>query len=140
MLTKLLEAKAAYDKAVAEIKKDAAKNSVALFAPIFEAHPDIESFSWTQYTPYFNDGDSCTFSAGDIDQVNGYEEYSDEWDAEVSKGYGKDEVKGKLYSGYRAAQTLLASFPDDALEALFGDHVRVTVTRSSVEIEEYDHE
>lgn len=30
---------------------------------VFENHPDLKSFSWTQYTPYFNDGDTCEFSA-----------------------------------------------------------------------------
>src|SRR5688572_27883088 len=26
-----------------------------------EDHPEIQQISWTQYTPYFNDGDECTF-------------------------------------------------------------------------------
>ena len=30
---------------------------------IFEDHPKLESFGWSQYTPYFNDGETCTFSA-----------------------------------------------------------------------------
>ena len=30
---------------------------------IFEKYSKLESFGWTQYTPYFNDGDSCVFSA-----------------------------------------------------------------------------
>jgi hypothetical protein len=29
---------------------------------LFEVCPEIESVYWTQYTPYFNDGDSCHFS------------------------------------------------------------------------------
>lgn len=28
---------------------------------IFEQHSDLDSFGWTQYTPYFNDGDACVF-------------------------------------------------------------------------------
>ena len=28
---------------------------------LFEKYPDLKSFSWTQYTPYFNDGDPCYF-------------------------------------------------------------------------------
>lgn len=28
---------------------------------LFKEIPEIKSFQWTQYTPYFNDGDECTF-------------------------------------------------------------------------------
>lgn len=31
----------------------------------FEKYPKIEGIMWTQYTPYFNDGDSCEFSVHD---------------------------------------------------------------------------
>jgi hypothetical protein len=31
-------------------------------AYIFEKYTFLESFSWTQYAPYFNDGDACVFS------------------------------------------------------------------------------
>jgi hypothetical protein len=29
---------------------------------IFKTHPELESFSWSQYAPHWNDGDECTFS------------------------------------------------------------------------------
>jgi hypothetical protein len=32
----------------------------------FDACPEIESIFWTQYTPYFNDGDSCEFSVHEL--------------------------------------------------------------------------
>lgn len=28
--------------------------------------PGIESFGWIQYTPYFNDGEQCVFSVGNV--------------------------------------------------------------------------
>jgi hypothetical protein len=28
---------------------------------IFDKHPALSSFGWTQYTPYFNDGEACYF-------------------------------------------------------------------------------
>ena len=34
-----------------------------LLAPLFDKHPKLEAVSWTQYTPYFNDGDVCEFAA-----------------------------------------------------------------------------
>lgn len=30
------------------------------------ADPTIHSFGWHQYTPYFNDGEPCVFSTGDV--------------------------------------------------------------------------
>ena len=54
----------------------------------FENNPTIKLICWTQYTPYFNDGDTCTFRVNDIyfsnaegDDVNditGYGEYEGE--------------------------------------------------------------
>lgn len=29
---------------------------------LFKEHPALQSFSWTEYTPHFNDGDECVFS------------------------------------------------------------------------------
>jgi len=28
---------------------------------LFNENPTLMGFGWTQYTPYFNDGDVCTF-------------------------------------------------------------------------------
>jgi hypothetical protein len=76
---------------------------------LFEAYPNVKSASWRQYTPYFNDGDTCTFSAhiDYIDMVferNG-EEIEEE---EVYGGYYKDAIVAgkdtfvdkKVYDGY----------------------------------------
>lgn len=32
------------------------------FKEFFNNHPEAKEIVWTQYTPYFNDGDVCTFS------------------------------------------------------------------------------
>ncbi|TKK84591.1 hypothetical protein FDA94_28595 [Herbidospora galbida] len=42
---------------------------VEQLAPLFQAiqdDPTILRYGWTQYTPYFNDGEVCEFSAGDV--------------------------------------------------------------------------
>lgn len=36
------------------------------FQEMFEKHPKLEWVAWQQYTPFFNDGDVCTFSVGDL--------------------------------------------------------------------------
>ena len=30
-------------------------------AHLFDKYPELESFGWVQYTPYFNDGEACVF-------------------------------------------------------------------------------
>jgi hypothetical protein len=42
---------------------------------IFKKFKDLESFSWSQYTPHFNDGDECLFSCHfDSLAINGEED------------------------------------------------------------------
>ena len=36
----------------------------AAFKELFAARPEVLAVTWKQYTPYFNDGDTCEFSVG----------------------------------------------------------------------------
>jgi len=45
---------------------------------IFKKYP-IESFGWSQYTPYFNDGDTCAFSSN-TDYLKINDDYVEESD------------------------------------------------------------
>ena len=67
-----------------------------VFKQFWEENPDIKVVVWTQYAPYFNDGDACVFrindptfsNATDEDDINDlrYGEYNgdneDIWTAE----------------------------------------------------------
>lgn len=63
-LTKLIEE-------IAQLRADFITKAGALFktdvASVFEALPELEFITWTQYSPYFNDGDECTFSVHDLE-------------------------------------------------------------------------
>ena len=52
--------------AIEDAKKTATQRGQQLFknavAALFDENPELESFSWKQFTPYFNDGDTCYFS------------------------------------------------------------------------------
>jgi hypothetical protein len=100
-----------------EIKRQAAE--------LFEKFPDLESFAWTQYTDYFNDGDTCRFHV-----------HSDMYYLDINGERGE----GAAYDDPRAEAIgeLLDSMDADDMEAAFGDHVKVTIRRSGeTEIEEY---
>jgi hypothetical protein len=93
-------------------------------AELFEEFPELESFSWTQYTPYFNDGDTCEFSANiDYPEIEGIGEANDDYDIVND-----------------AIVNLLSLFKEDELKELFGDHKEVTITRESMKAYDYDHD
>jgi len=91
---------------------------------IFEVYPELKEFNWTQYTPYFNDGDICTFEV---------RFYPDEDSVILEKNNRRKEIEEVL-------ETLVNSIPEKILENLFGDGYSVRITRTGVETEEYSHD
>jgi hypothetical protein len=66
----------------------------------------IDSFGWTQYTPYFNDGDACVFGVGEpwfrtMDDVKGKPASGDEDDE-----YYDEDDDDSFTLGYTAHPTL----------------------------------
>jgi len=51
------------DKLRDQMVKESKKTFKTGIKELFNQYPDLKSFAWTQYTPYFNDGDECTFGA-----------------------------------------------------------------------------
>jgi hypothetical protein len=126
-------------KKMADIQKkidtEGKKFLAKAFKDVFKDFPILEKFSWNQYTPYFNDGDSCEFYANTdlssltINDVEG-------WDITQAS-------KGKLAALKPAAQAvsaILQEIPQETLEELYGDGVEVVVTAKGVTIEDYDHD
>lgn len=108
---------------------------------IFKNHPCVVSWSWTQYTPYFNDGDTCHFSVHEDFNLT----YTNEDGEEVEEEYIWEEAPGlpaavkKACKDIGALLGILCSDYDTALN-LFGDHARVVVYRDKIEVEEYSHD
>jgi hypothetical protein len=101
---------------------------------IFSKYPEILKFGWTQYTPYFNDGDACVFHYNDMYVCT---------DPETADGsvYDWDDMyslKNK-YPEVAEFEKVLSS-SEDILLAMFGDHVQVTVTSAGIDVDEYEHE
>jgi hypothetical protein len=49
-----------------KFKKEGEAQLADAFASFLKDNPGIQGFRWTQYTPYFNDGDACNFSVHDV--------------------------------------------------------------------------
>ena len=144
-----------YDAIVAEYKKNMQDFGKDLFSQtaknVFEKNPNLKSFGWTQYTPYFNDGGVCEF--------NVYYEYNmyinnkdidvydpDHWlkpnypYAPNFKDYEFDTMQ-ELISAVKDVLNVLELFSKDDLEIMFGDHAEITAyNNGQISVEKYDHD
>jgi hypothetical protein len=147
---------------IKKMKKEMIEASNKIFTEltksIFEEHPKVKSFGWNQYTPYFNDGDTCTFSAN-TDYIRINEEYVDDsnWVNEtIITNYGTWNRDKKVYEGRTEVPNLnydvelskasdditefLSNFDDEFFISQFGDHAEITVTAEGVSVDEYEHD
>lgn len=125
---------------------------------IFEEHPKVKSFGWNQYTPYFNDGETCTFFANtDYIYINGMSVDESEWINEnIITSYGTWNREEKVYKDRTEVPNLnydselvkandeikefLCNFDEEFFMSQFGDHAEVTVTAEGVSVDEYEHD
>lgn len=147
---------------ISKIKSEIFQLSSGIFEEfyqyIFEKYPTLDSFGWTQYTPYFNDGETCVFYANtDYITVNGEYFEDAEWSHKVKVfDWGTYDRVSKTYVGrveednpdYDAVLSeacgeivdFLNKFDNDFYLTKFGDHAEITVTRTGVDISDYDHD
>lgn len=132
-------------------KKILGKGRIAIgkmFDDFFDKYPEILEVKWTQYTPFFNDGDACYFGMNEpcaitqstLDAVasgemSEYETYYEDYSFE---GLPDDErmkaLSGDLYEIFGVLEF------DDLSKQVFGDHVKVKIKKGSIVTERYsDH-
>ena len=89
---------------------------------LFNEYPELKKFSFTGYTPAFNDGEECTFTLGtDYPEINDDE--------------GNKEINIQLNN---IVSTYLNILPAEYYNSHFGTNFRVIATRESVDVEDYD--
>lgn len=115
------------------------------FKEVFFQYPNIIKITWTQYTPFFNDGDPCIFRVTDLeifdDETTGEidpddNDYDDDGEEGLSASWGEGAEKYPLLENMASA--LMQA--DELLLNMFGDHSKITVTSDGIDIEEYEHE
>jgi hypothetical protein len=155
----------------AELQRKFQEQAQSMFKEItkefFDKNPGITGVVWTQYTPYFNDGETCEFSVGEATFTNApLDELSDirwgEYEGDTEGVWACDNVSYVLESDrpyytetanmIRAAggvdaescslfaKAIGSSEMEDVMLAMFGDHSKVIATRSGFEVEEFDHD
>lgn len=130
------------ENAKREVEAKAKSAISALFKAFFAANPDIGALKWTQYTPYFNDGEPCEFSVNsDFDVLLGKyvtpEEDDDEAD-EANEFIENYELEDKRVEA--AIASLGRAVDESIFLSAFGDHAKVIATPEGFHVTEYDHE
>jgi len=141
MLDKLNKQKKELDEALQKTARDA---YVEVFNEFFEKYPQVEKISWTQATPYFNDGDPCVFSVHEC-CINGINSYGDgdyqEEDEEVEEAFAeKSKEEQDEHEKICNEFDKIIYENEQAAEIAFGDHSRIVVTRDNIEVDEYYHD
>lgn len=162
----VLDMKVEYEVKVAEF---GVAKFEELFQEFFDKHPCVEAVQWTQWTPYFNDGDPCQFSVNEThilvtrkfaldnpDVVHGYDPDEDDSDTELESSHpeGPRWFEGYSHTESAGSNDLAAAVNDlsdlttceDILETVFGDPALVCACRDenggpiTMAISEVDHD
>jgi len=111
-------------------------------------HPQLACIVWTQYTPYSNDGEECTFRIGGPEYYNLIDGVEFDLDSEdvASFSYGEDgetcENIGYKHPDNEKHKPFTRMIHDNSeiLQHIFDNHVIVTITRDEIVDDEYEHE
>lgn len=113
-----------------------------LFQEAFVEYPEIKVINWTQYTPYFNDGETCEFYVNEFNvsnsmDMNAWGEFEEDSEANpdlfIRDGYDYPLIKD--IQEFAESDVGTEIFKD-----IFGDHQYITVTKDGITAEEYDHD
>lgn len=125
---------------------------------IFDTFPCVRAIRWTQYTPYFNDGDPCYFKLHEArialneDFMKSLQASEKQCLYECHDDFMEFSYRLAEHPNTPAAQVLkkieeaLGEFQgvlndlSEAMEEVFGDHQQITITRDGTEAEEYSHD
>lgn len=148
---------------VAELNKQVREESQRLlnegFAEVFAKYPKLISFSWNQYTPYFNDGDECTFRVNTDSLLPSFtDESAEDHDYEYSTGDCTWNPKTKQYDyetisdekklnneTFEEICAIVNAIDDDTMKATYGNHITVTVSKNEdgslkTSTDDYEHD
>lgn len=126
------------------------------------ADPDVKAIHWTQYTPYFNDGEPCVFNTGEITLTlhsqpdpdsgayeRGYAPYMPQLQGGYVQKYDHESrswvnvheelPQHPVYLPLKAFTSCFGAHQVSLLKA-FGDHAEVHVSATGIVVDRFDHE
>lgn len=139
-----------YDATLTEVGASVQKVIASEARALFKVIPELESISWRQLTPSFNDGDPCIFEVHSpsftfnvdvmIDgEINKSGQEADIYSSELDLATAEDPSKRRDLDGQLILDFMhnFEQLPDDLMEVAFGDGYQITVTRDGIELTEY---
>lgn len=145
-----------YQQFVQEFSKKAQENLKIFLNQFFEENPGVNVITWTQYAPYFNDGEPCEFcvhdptfsNAVDPDDIkqlyDGFYDGEDESIWAVASYSSKNEKINdvNMQSVSTLSKFITSEAMEDVLRTVFGEDNRIIITRDGIVSEDYsgDHD
>jgi hypothetical protein len=139
----------------AQFQRDAQVKLKEVFAEFWEKNPGIKTVIWTQYAPYFNDGEPCKFSVcdacftnaegSDLNNVSKWGEYDgDKEDIWVESSFDPrwcklvpEAIGVNVESCSYLSKLLCSDVLEDVMEAMFGSDSKIYATRAGFEVEDF---
>lgn len=134
------------DEKMNQLREQFKQDFSVIVNDFFAAVPRIKSLTWTQYTPYFNDGDTCTFRMHDIyfatDENEDFESYREDCEGDnfSSDSYSLKDYMDKEEVALCLKLENVIQSNEELMQEIYGDHVIVVVTANGAETQEYDHD
>lgn len=145
-----------HENFASQLKQKGTEKLKEVFKLFWEKNPEVKSISWTQYAPYFNDGDSCEFSVNEVyfsntddpeevDEDSLFEDETSIWKAASweLKWWAKENPDRKIPIDIDSAKNLEDFLHSNAMEnimqMMFGSDNKVIATREGFKTEEYEN-
>lgn len=141
-------------KATAKLQAELKASMKKIFDAFFKTHPTIQTVYWTQYAPYFNDGDECIFSVhhpvfstshfSTIENVYGEDDegaiVTRYWNSKSGK-YVSHDIDPQLLKDMKTLESILTSSTNEGvMKSMFGNHSWVRAHKDGFEVDDCDHE
>ena len=136
-----------------QFRKVATEKLKEFFVKFWEENPAIKAVTWTQYAPYFNDGEACEFSVNDpyftnaegkdLEEIGCWGRYEGEkediWSEYSFSGrYGAVAREGVDPVSTDSLSSLLTSeVMKPIMEATFGSDNTVIATREGFQVDDF---
>jgi len=114
------------------------------------AHPGVISYKWSQYTPYWNDGEPCEFGTLTDWKAGVKLEFGDEEGGDFGDGFYtsydvRRDIQGvdttELLAKLQKVERAIGSSSHEVwLKDTFGDHASVIATKDGFEVEYFEHD
>ena len=137
-IEKFKELVANIDRLKQELQEKVENGLLECLKDLFAQYPEVKKLQFTAYTPYFNDGDECTYWCNaDCPSFNGDCDEDEDESEDKEEEVQMPEVSEAARNAFIEALSLI---DDETWKDIVGDHVTVTITPAGVTTADYDHE